>query len=112
MSRLLRTLLIALAVGCAGASPAAALSLDAAKSLGYLGERPDGLLGLVQADPAGEARPLMERINAQRLEKYRDLAGEQGVSVREVQVIIGEQLFDRAPTGTFLMNPDGTWRRK
>lgn len=94
-------------------TPAVAASLDEAKAAGYLGERPDGYVGVVRQDAPQWARQLVDQINAQRREAYAELAGRTpGATVREVGIIAGRKLIERAPPGHFVMNELGQWEEK
>lgn len=90
--------------------PAAAASLDEAKAAGYLGERPDGYVGLVRDDVPDWARQLANQINMQRRETYAEVAQQTpGTSVREVAIIAGRKLIDRASAGHYVMNEQAQW---
>ena len=91
-------------------APAAAASLDEAKAAGYLGERPDGYVGVVRDDVPDWARQLANQINMQRRETYAGVAqGTPGTTVREVGIIAGRKLIDRAPAGHYVMNEQAQW---
>lgn len=91
--------------------PAWALSLEQAKAEGTLGERADGLLGTVSEQMPPAAVALMRDINAQRLDKYREIAQQNGTSVQAVQKIAGQKLIDKTPPGQWV-NPGSGWVRK
>lgn len=93
-------------------SPALAISLNEAKAQGLVGERIDGFLGVVPADAPAEVGQLVERINAERREKYEQLAAQRDIPVDAVAQIAGEKLIERAPSGQFIAGPDGRWRKK
>ena len=94
------------------ARPAAALSLKEAKTRGLVGERPDGLLGIVDPDAPEEVRKLVDRINTRRLEKYAEIAKKRGVPVAAVAVIAGRKLIEKTPPGWYVMDEKGNWYRK
>lgn len=100
-----------LALGLLAALPAAAQSLDAAKSQGYVGERADGLLGIVKSVPP-DIRAQVDQINSRRIEGYRDIAARNNTSLQAVQAIVGRKLIDQAAPGTYVMDDGGTWRVK
>ena len=85
--------------------------LDDAKAAGWVGERPDGYLGVVPGAPAS-AQTLAGDINAKRKAKYQDIASSQGTSLQAVEVVAGEKLIRRAKAGQFVMTPAGQWVRK
>lgn len=113
MNRKLATLALvfALALPVALPSPAHAQdALAAAKAAGQIGERPDGLVGAVTGAPASAAQ-LAEQVNAQRLARYREIAGSNGTSVDKVQALAGQQLIERTPAGQYVLS-GGRWVRK
>ncbi|HET6519252.1 MAG TPA: YdbL family protein [Geminicoccaceae bacterium] len=105
-------LALALVLGGGSAPPAAAVTLDQAKTAGLLGERFDGYLGLVDANAPADVRALMETINAQRRTRYAEIAANRGVPVEAVGKLTAEKVINGAPPGTYFMGPDGRWRRK
>jgi uncharacterized protein len=94
------------------ALPAAAQSLDEAKAEGQVGERIDGYVGVVDANASGEVRALVDEVNAERREKYAEIAAERGTSVQAVAQIAGQKLIARAPGGEYVLGADGQWRQK
>lgn len=110
--RLLATLALTLALGLAAAPVAgAADALGTAKATGQVGERPDGLLGPV-GSPAPAVSALIERINAERLARYREAAGRSGRPLAEVQAVAGLKLIEATPAGQYVLDAAGRWRRK
>ncbi len=101
------TLLLGLA-----ASPAWALSLAEAKAKGWVGERIDGYLGLVDPEAPPEAKALVEKINAKRRKAYEAIARKNGVPVEAVAAIAGEKAIAKTPPGQYVMGADAKWRRK
>lgn len=103
----------ALALWTGVAAPAAAQApLDQAKQAGLVGERPDGLIGYVAGTVPADIRALVDRINAQRLDRYAQVARTNGTSVESVQAVAGRQLIERTPGGQYVMTGSGDWRRK
>ncbi len=92
------------------AAPAAAQTLEQAKAQGLVGERPDGLLGIVRQ--TSEIQALVRGINGQRLDQYRDIATRTGTSLPAVQAIAGEKAIAQSPSGSYVMDSSGNWRRK
>jgi hypothetical protein len=112
-ARTLVAFLLALALGAALLpEAAAALTLDEAKAQGLVGERPDGYVGAVQANPSAEVKALVEQVNARRTEVYAKIAKEEGVSVVVVVVAArsGERLIQEAGSGEYVLM--GTWQKK
>ncbi len=111
-----RTLVTALAGMAAwaalGAAPAWALELDAAKAQGWIGERRDGYVGLVDAAAPAEARALVDQINAERRNAYDAVARQNSVPRDQVEALAGQKLIQRAAAGTFVMDAAGRWIRK
>lgn len=91
------------------AVPALALDLQQAKSTGLVGERPDGLVGAVQAGPG--VSDLVARVNDGRMAKYGEIAARNGTTVQSVQAVAGQELVDKASPGTYVLD-GGSWRRK
>jgi uncharacterized protein YdbL (DUF1318 family) len=94
------------------ALPAAADSLDDAKAEGQVGERIDGYVGVVDANASGEVRALVDQVNAERKEKYAEIAAERGTSIQAVAQIAGQKLIARAPGGQYVLGANGQWRQK
>ena len=99
------------AVLLAVALPAAALDLDAAKSQGLIGERPDGYVEVVNAGAPADVQALAKDVNAKRRAAYEKVARENGAPVADVAKIAGKKLIDGAPAGTYV-KIDGSWVRK
>lgn len=110
IARLIAPLLLAAGLLIAATPIAHALSLDEAKSEGLVGERPDGLLGVVVDTP--ETNRLVTEINAKRLDRYRQLAQEEGVPVNQVQALVGEKVIGQAAPGEYILGASGEWVRK
>lgn len=110
-----RLALSALAAGLlVSAMPQLALAQDAlaaAKAAGQLGERPDGMVGVVPGAPAS-AQTLAQQVNAQRLARYQEIAKGNGTALDKVQAVAGQQLIERTPAGQFVMTAAGQWQRK
>lgn len=93
------------------APPVVAGTLEDAKSAGWVGERADGMLGIVRSDAPGDVRALVARVNEGRAEEYQRIARANGVSVDAVAALAGEKLIDRAAPGEYVLERDG-WIRK
>jgi uncharacterized protein len=91
---------------------ARAQDLASAKRDGWLGERIDGLLGVVKADTPQSIRALADDINRRRREEYARIAEREGVPVEAVAQLAGERLIDRAGGGEWVLGADGNWRQK
>ena len=106
LAALLIALGLALALAVAQASP-----LDDAKAAGWVGEQPNGYLGVVPGAPAS-AQVLVSDINAKRQAKYASVASSQGTTLQAVEIVAGEKLIGRARPGEFVMTASGQWVRK
>jgi len=109
-----RVLLAACAAGLAAAVlPRAAWALDLgeAKRNGWIGERRDGYLGVVDGAPA-EAQALVSQINQERRTAYDSVAASNSVPLNQVEALAGQKLIERAAPGEFVMDAAGRWIRK
>ena len=86
--------------------------LSAAKGAGQVGERPDGLLGVVDPAAPADIQALVNRVNAERTAQYRDVAQRTGQDLAKVQAVAGDRLVQATPAGQFVMNAAGRWVRK
>lgn len=102
--------LLALFMPVALAIPAYADELATAKAAGQVGERPDGMLGVIKSTPAVEA--LVKSVNARRLEVFRGIAAKNGQSLAAVQAVSGEEFIARTPAGQYIMSASGSWIKK
>jgi uncharacterized protein YdbL (DUF1318 family) len=83
-----------------------------AKQQGLVGERPDGLVALV-ADGASQAiRELVDEVNAERMEEYRQIASDTDAPLEAVQARAGRQIIERLTAGQYFMDAGGRWRQK
>ncbi len=90
----------------------AAMTLGSAKKQGLIGERPDGLLGIVVPSPAADVAALVDSVNAERIEKYKAIAAKNGTAVDQVRALAGKKLIQSAEPGEFVMNAGGEWQQK
>jgi len=112
-SRLRVVLIGALLCLAIPASFAVAMELDEAKARGWVGERPDGFLGVVDAASAPKAaQALVDDINRRRRERYDAIAKQEGTTLEIVAALAGKKLIDRTPSGQYVMNESGEWLRK
>jgi uncharacterized protein YdbL (DUF1318 family) len=107
---LLGSLLMALAMMFA--APAMADSLDQARAAGLVGERPDGYVAAVSANAPADVMSLVQSVNAQRLQRYQQIAGEKGVPVQQVGAITAEKIIAKLKPGWYYMNASGQWVQK
>ena len=89
-----------------------AMDLQQAKSAGWVGEQIDGYVGLVRGDAPPEVRQLVNSVNDQRRQHYRRIANEQGIEVRQVELLAAEKAIEKTPAGQHVQNTSGSWVRK
>ncbi|NBR32287.1 MAG: DUF1318 domain-containing protein [Sphingomonadaceae bacterium] len=105
---------LALGSALAVATPLMAQSslVSAAMADGRVGEQADGYLGFRDA-PSEALRAEVDAINIKRRAAYTQLAGQRGVTVKDVGVTVGcETLKSRVSTGRTYLLADGIWRVK
>lgn len=107
---------MALLIGAAlsAGAPLAAQSnmVSAALAEGRVGEQADGYLGF-RDNPSEALRAEVDAINIKRRAAYTQLAGQRGVTVKDVGATVGcETLKSRVSTGRTYLLPDGIWRVK
>jgi uncharacterized protein len=97
-------------VALAPAASAQTGPVATAVAAGQVGEQADGYLG-VRGTVAANVRAEVQAINIKRREAYTTLAGQRGVTVRDVAAAVGcTTLKTRVATGQAYMLPDGIWR--
>lgn len=87
-----------------------ALSLDEAKSKGFVGERPDGYLGVVQDGPG--VTDLVRSINNQRRDAYQKTASGNGTSLSAVEALAAQKAYEMTKPGHFVQGANGSWMKK
>jgi len=112
LERTAMALLLLLLTAFAQAASASGLDLDAAKSQGLVGEKADGFVGIVVANPTAPVAALVKNINAKRAAGYAEIAKQNGTSVDAVAALAGAKLIERASTGEWVTDSTGTWRKK
>lgn len=90
--------------------PAAALTVDEAKRAGLIGEMPNGYLGVRTPGPG--VQQLVDTINAQRRQRYQEIAASHGVPLAAVERQAGQALIQRAAPGEYYMNASNQWERR
>lgn len=112
----IRNLILAIAVFAVGAvmSPAAMAGdpiIDAGIESGTVGERIDGLLGVVGSADAQTVRKVQE-INNKRRALYEKLAQETGTTISQVARVTGEKQIAKLNAGQYYMDASGSWQQK
>lgn len=92
--------------------PAGSLELETAKKTGLIGERADGFIGVVNANPAPELVALADSVNAQRRKRYEEVARKNGAPVDAVAALAGAKLIERVLPGQWVTDAEGNWYRK
>ncbi len=90
----------------------AGLTVDAAKSQGLVGERPDGLLGIVSSQASEELQTLVSITNEERIIRYQAVAAKNGIDIEQVKVLTGKKLISATAKGEYFMDASGNWQRK
>jgi uncharacterized protein YdbL (DUF1318 family) len=103
---------LALAMFVSLATAAWAASLDEAKAAGLVGERPDGFVAAVQANPPPDIAALVQQVNSGRRAAYADIAAKEGVPVEQVGALAAEKIRAQAAPGAYFMTPGGSWTQK
>lgn len=99
-----------LAVGLFASFSVFALSLDAAKQQGLVGEQPSGYLAVVgKASP--EADALVADINQKRRAAYENIAKRNGTELSAVEQLAGKKAIEQTPPGQFVKLPSGAWQQ-
>jgi uncharacterized protein YdbL (DUF1318 family) len=91
--------------------PAQAASLDELRAAGVIAERYDGFVEVRQGG-SGEAKQIVNSVNAERRRIYQKRADEQGVSIDQVGRVYAQQIFQKAPAGTYFRREDGSYMQK
>ena len=108
---ILKGLLTVTALVMSGAIAFAALTVDAAKQQGLVGELPDGMLGIVVSGNP-EVSSLVDTTNAERLAKYQSIAAKNGTELEQVKSLAGKKLIESATSGQYYMTAAGSWQKK
>lgn len=105
-----RPVIAALLFATSGVALAQGSDLAAAINAGQIGEQADGFLG-VRGSVSDRIRAEMEAINIKRRAAYTELAGQRGVTVKDVAAAVGcTTLKTRVGAGEAYQLRDGVWR--
>jgi uncharacterized protein YdbL (DUF1318 family) len=105
-------LVFAVLLALASAVPAGSLELESAKARGLVGERADGFVGAVPANPSAEITSLVDDVNAKRRARYQEIATRNGTPLDAVAALAGEKLIQRTPAGQWVTDAEGNWYQK
>lgn len=89
-----------------------AATLEEAKATGQIGEKQDGYLGLVQANVPGDVAALVADVNAQRRQRYEQIAQQNGIAVDQVAKLAFTKAFENTVPGNYVESAPGQWTRK
>ncbi|MEE9684936.1 YdbL family protein [Lelliottia amnigena] len=89
---------------------AQAITLNAARAQGRVGETLSGYIAPVRQDQ--ETLALVSEINAARSESYQKLADSNNLPVDEVAKMAGQKLVARAQPGEYVKGINGKWLKK
>lgn len=89
-----------------------ALDLDSAKDQGLVGERPDGYLGAVSANPSADVAALIQDINSRRRAKYTEISKKNGQTRQVVEALAHKKVLGMMPAGHYYMDASGNWKKK
>ena len=84
-----------------------ALDLSEAKELGLIGEKKNGLLGVVKE--SSEVAVLVKDINEKRLVEYKKIAAKNSMTLEQVAILAGEKTISKTPAGQYIENSSGQW---
>ena len=88
-------------------------TVDSAKARGEIGEQIDGYLGVVDgASPSTAVRNAMSEINIARKAVYTKAADNGNVQTPIFAQLTGEKTIKKAPSGQFVKDATGVWKRK
>ena len=87
-------------------------TLDGYKASGLLGEQLDGYVGIVTHSPSPEVKATADDVNRKRREKYSGIAETRGLEVSQVAALAGEKLVERTPSGQYVRDSSGRWRKR
>ena len=85
-----------------------ALTLDAAKQQGLVGEQPSGYLGVVDKSTP-EIEALVRDINQKRRSAYEGIAKRNGTEVEAVEQLAGKKAIEQTAKGQYVKLPSGDW---
>ena len=82
----------------------------ALKDKGVIGEKLDGLLGVVKA--SSKAKSVVKAENKDRLSVYKKRAKKGGTSLPTFMKVMGEERIKKEKPGRFIQNAQGSWVKK
>ena len=94
-----------------GGALAQGRALDGPRAKGQVAERFDGY-AVVRGKAPDSIRNLVNKVNAQRRNVYRQKAASRNTSEAAVGRIYAQEIFGAAPGGTWFLQQSGKWVRK
>ncbi|HHR5881228.1 TPA: YdbL family protein [Providencia alcalifaciens] len=88
-----------------------ALTVEEGKTHGIVGETLSGYLAVIEQSSA-DAKQLVEHINAERKNRYTEIADKNGLKTNDVARMAGQKLVERAPAGEYVRGINGQWMQK
>ncbi len=111
MTKFLHLIAVAiLSLTLASAASAQSLSLQEAQARGLVGERQDGYVGIVKN--AAGVQQLVDEINLQRRQLYRDIARKNSIPIDTVERLAAEKAIGKAASGEYVQDAAGNWVKK
>lgn len=89
-----------------------AISLQSAKSKGFVGETPSGYLASPTGSASADVKALMKDINTKRKQKYAQIAAKVGKPLSVVEKLAGEKAIKKTSSGRYVQLPSGRWVKK
>lgn len=93
-------------------STAHAVTLQEAKAEGLIGEQMNGYVGVVVDNAAVDVVALVQDVNNQRRERYREIAQQNGISIEAVAALAYERAVEATQPGHYIQDQSGRWVRK
>jgi hypothetical protein len=92
------------------AQPAYSIDLQTAKNQGLVGETTSGYLAAVKS-PSPEVSALIESINSQRKQKFKEIAARNNTSLEAVEQLAGKKAIEKSAHGDYI-KVGGSWQQK
>lgn len=93
-------------------SVAFAATLEEAKAAGQIGEKQDGYIGFVQTNVPADVTALVADVNAQRRQRYEQIARDNGIDIGQVARLAFTRALENTVSGNFVESSPGQWARK
>jgi uncharacterized protein YdbL (DUF1318 family) len=92
------------------AQPAYSIDIQTAKNQGLVGETTSGYLAAVKS-PSPEVSALIESINSQRKQKFKEIAARNNTSLEAVEQLAGKKAIEKSAHGDYI-KVGGSWQQK